>query len=202
MTEQGQFVFDKFTHTYWLGNRQLVGVSEAIKAAGIERDFSRVKPDVLENARKLGTYVHAACQYLDEGDLNWETVSPDIEPYVRAWEKFKKDKLGESKWLGIEKPLYHATLGFAGTPDRIVQGVGFYSVIDIKTYQPDDITALQLAGYSFLRFGPQPGLYGPKRWGLCLKDNGLYSLEEYTDGGDESVFLSCLTIAKWKRSNK
>jgi hypothetical protein len=98
-----EFRFDKADHSYWLGKTRLIGVSDAIQAAGL-KDFSRIAPDVLEHARQRGTAVHAACHFLDEGDLNWATVSPEIEPYVRAWERFKKETGVEL--LEIEKPDY------------------------------------------------------------------------------------------------
>ena len=194
-----EFRFDRVDHSYWLGKTRLIGVSEAIQAAGL-KDFSMIKPEVLEHAQKRGTAVHAACQYLDEGDMDWSTVSPEIEPYVRAWERFKKDTGVEL--LGIEKPLFHATLGYAGTPDRVVNLYPHKGIIDLKTYAPDAVTGIQLAGYSYLELGQQSPLDAPKRWGLWLKDDGRYSLTQYTDRGDEAVFMSCLTIAKFKRSQR
>lgn len=194
-----EFRFEKADHSYWFGKTRLIGVSEAIKAAGL-KDFSMIKPEVLEHAQKRGTAVHAACHYLDEGDLDWATVSPEVEPYVRAWERFKKETGVEL--LGIEKPLFHATLGFAGTPDRVVNLYPHKGIIDLKTYAPDVVTGIQLAGYSYLELGQQSPLDAPKRWGLWLKDDGKYQLTEFTDRGDEAVFLSCLTIAKFKGSQR
>lgn len=194
-----KFRFDPSDHSYYLGDRRLIGVSEAIQAAGL-KDFSRVDPTVLERAQQRGTAVHAACHYLDDGDLNWATVSPEIEPYVRAWERFKSDTgliINET-----EHPRYHATLGFAGTPDRLVTLGGNRGTIDLKTYSPDDVAGIQLVAYSYLGYGPQPSFDAPKRWGLELKDDGKYGLREYTDRGDEAVFMACLTIAKFKRGAK
>lgn len=194
-----EFRFDKADHSYWLGKTRLIGVSDAIQTAGL-KDFSRIAPDVLEHARQRGTAVHTACHYLDEGDLDWATVSQEIEPYVRAWERFKKETGVEL--LEIEKPRYHATLGFAGTSDRVVNLYPHKGIIDLKTYNPDRVTGIQLAAYSYLEFGPQPSFDAPKRWGLWLKDDGKYSLTAYEDRGDEAIFMACLTIEKWKRSQK
>ncbi len=192
-----QFRFEPETHSYFLGKNRLIGVSEAIQAAGL-KDFSQIAPDVLEHARQRGTAVHAACHFLDEGDLDWATVSPEIEPYVRAWERFKKETGVEL--IEIEKPKFHATLGFAGTPDRVVNLYPHKGIIDLKTYKPDLVTGVQLSSYSYLNFGPQPTWDAPKRWGLWLKDDGKYSLTEYTDRSDERIFLACLDICKFKKS--
>lgn len=194
-----KFRFDQSDHSYYLGEKRLIGVSEAIQTAGL-KDFSKIAPDVLEHARQRGTAVHAACHYLDDGDLNWDTVAQEIDPYLRAWERFKADTgvvINET-----EHPRYHATLGFAGTPDRVVTIGGKKGILDLKTYRPDDVAGVQLAAYSYLSFGPQPSFDVPKRWGLWLKDDGKYSLTEYDDRGDEAVFMACLTIAKFKRGDK
>lgn len=195
----GQFRFVKEDHSYWVGETRLIGVSEAIQAAGL-KDFSKIDPAVLERARQRGTAVHAACHYLDEGDLDWATVSPEIEPYVRAWERFKADTSVEIMY--IEQSRINAPLLLGGTPDRVVIMNGSRGIIDLKTYKPDRVAGVQLAAYSYLEFGPQPAIAGAKRWGLWLKDNGKYSLTEYTDRGDEAVFMACLTIAKFKGSAK
>lgn len=194
-----KFRFDPSSHSYYLGDRRLIGVSEAIQAAGL-KDFSRVEPAVLERARQRGTAVHAACHYLDDGDLNWATVSTEIEPYVRAWERFKADT--GLIITDMEHPRYHATLGFAGTPDRLVKIGGHAGTLDLKTYKPYDVAGVQLAAYSLLAFGPQQVYETPKRWGLELKDDGKYGLREYKDRGDEAVFMACLTVCKFKRSAK
>jgi hypothetical protein len=159
-----KFRFDPSDHSYYLGDRRLIGVSEAIQTAGL-KDFSRIDPTVLERAEQRGTAVHAACHYLDDGDLNWATVSPEIEPYVRAWERFKKETGVEL--LGIEKPLFHATLGFAGTPDRVVNLYPHKGIIDLKTYAPDAVTGIQLAGYSYLELGQQSLRWMLRNAGAC-----------------------------------
>jgi hypothetical protein len=191
-----EFRFEK-PHSYFLGKTRLIGVSEAIQSAGLN-DFSMIKPEVLEHAAQRGKAVHIACHFLDEGDLDWATVTQEIEPHVRAWERFKNETGVEL--LEIETPRYDATLGFAGTPDRIVRFGPMSGTIDLKTYKPNDVTGIQLSAYSILRFGLQPSLNAAKRWGLWLKDDGKYQLTEFTDRSDERIFLACLDICKFKKS--
>jgi hypothetical protein len=195
----GPFRFDEGTHSYFLGDRRLIGVTEAIQAAGLT-DFSRIDPAVLARAAERGNAVHRACHYLDDDDLDWGTVSAEIAPYVRAWERFKADT--GVVLNAVEMPRWHSTLGLAGTPDREVTLGGEKGTIDLKTYKPDAVAGVQLSAYSFLAYGPQLSYHTPKRWGLWLKDDGKYSLIEFNDRGDEAVFMACLTIAKFKRSNK
>lgn len=202
---EDQFRFEAETHSYYLGDRRLTSVSEIIQSAGL-KDFSMIRPDVMERAADRGTAVHAACHFIDQDDLDWATVSHEIEPYVRAWERFKLDT-GIMEFSDIEKPQYHATFGFAGTPDRIIASYPISApperlVIDIKTYKPDAVTGVQLAAYSFLRFGPQPAWNEPQRWGVWLKEDGKYQIVEFKDRGDEAVFFACKTIHDFKRGNK
>lgn len=192
------FRFNKQDHSYWLGANRLFSVTEVIQLSGL-KDLTRIDPGVLEHASQRGTAVHASCHFYDQNDLDWETVSDEIKPYVLAWEAFTKDLPLE--WADMEKPIYHATFGFAGTPDRVTE-TPYRGIFDIKTYRPDAATGVQLAGYSFLRFGQQSVYNTPKRFGVWLKDDGKYSLTEYTDRGDEAVFMACLTVAKFKRSQK
>lgn len=38
--------------------------------------------------RTIGEYVHKATQYLDEGCLDLETVDPELQPYLAAYQRF------------------------------------------------------------------------------------------------------------------
>jgi hypothetical protein len=188
------FRFNPSDHSYWLGDTRLIGVSEAIGAAGL-KSFDRINPEVLEHARQRGIAVHSACHFLDEGELDRATVTEEIEPFVRAWEKFKVDT--GVVFTEIEKPLYHATHEIAGRPDRIIRLNGVRGVLDIKTYKADRVTGVQLAAYALLRFGPQT-FDPPQRWAVWLKNDGKYSMDRFEDRGDEAVFMACLTIARFK----
>lgn len=199
MINDGTFRFDDETHSYFLGDRRLIGVTEAIKEAGLQ-DFSKIDPSVLARAAERGKAVHLACHYLDDDDLEWGTVSAEIAPYVRAWERFKDDT--GVILNAVESPRWNATYGFAGTPDREVILNGKKGTIDLKTYKPDDVTGVQLAAYSFLAYGTQPSYDAPKRWGLWLKDDGKYALTEFEDRGDLDMFMACLKLTKWKRRQK
>lgn len=196
MTEDAcGFRFDKETHTYWLGETRLLGVSEIIAAAGL-KSFDGISEATLERARQRGIAVHAACQYMDDGDLNRASVSTEIEPYVRAWERFKADMGNGFEITENEKPAYNIERGIAGTPDKVFRLNRGFGILDIKTYQPDAVTGVQLGGYREVRF---PGEI-IKRWGLWLKANGKYSLTEFDSHTDSMIFNAALAIAQFKRS--
>lgn len=194
----GGFRFDAETHTYWHGKTRLLGVSEIIAAAGL-KSFDGIAPEVLEKARQRGIDVHAACRYLIEGDLDWATVSTEVEPYVRAWERFRLD-VGTAGFEIVENetPVYCPDFGAAGTPDLVFRINGGEGILDLKTYQPDAVTGVQTAGYAEIKYGGRPPA-NLRRWGLWLKDNGKYSLTEYKAATDSTIFYSALAIANFKR---
>lgn len=201
-----EFRFDANDHTYWLGDVRLIGVSEAIQAAGL-KSFDGIRPETLERARLRGIAVHAACHYLDDGDLNWKTVSPEIEPFVRGWERFKADTGFVAD--EIEAPIFDPTRGVAGTPDRIGRFPGSHvrAVVDIKTYAPDDVTGVQTAAYGLIRFDERDPFSdrvyeAHRRLGVWLKGDGTYGVREFGEGRDSSVFLAALAIAQFKRGMK
>src|SRR3989338_2196847 len=94
--------FDEENHLYCFEGKPVQSVTQILKSAGLIDDqwFT-------EAARRRGQYVHEAAQYLDEEDLNWENVDPILQPYLRAYEKFK----AETGFIPIliEKRLYNPT---------------------------------------------------------------------------------------------
>ena len=192
------FVFDEEKHLYLLDNRPLLSVTQALKGAGlVEYDNLPIAPDVLERARARGKAVHAACHYLDEGDLDWSTLDPSLVGYVKAWQKFKDESgiIIEQ----IEHKFYHPSLLFAGTPDRVATRMGRRGVYDIKTYECAAWTGLQLSGYEL---GLRPAGEAPwDRWGVWLKPEGTYKLQQFTNRNDVEIFKACLTVATWKAAN-
>ena len=78
--------FDPITHTFRINGVPVPSVTQALKAADIIDD--RFYTD---EARERGIAVHAACHYLDEECLDWETVAPEIVPYVEAYQRFKDE---------------------------------------------------------------------------------------------------------------
>jgi hypothetical protein len=70
-----------------------------------------------EWSRDRGSGVHLATAYDDQGELDEETVDPEIDPYLEGWRKFK----AESGFIPqqIETPMMSTVYRYAGTPDRI-----------------------------------------------------------------------------------
>lgn len=138
-----QLLFDAETHKYTLDGVQLPSVTQIIKA---------ILPPVFEGATEWhmqrGTATHYACELLDHGVLDWSSVDPEIEPRVRAWQKFRREYPATIK--ANEMRMASTRYQFAGTVDRILDSEADDTVVcDLKNSVAPQVF-LQLAFYSLL----------------------------------------------------
>ncbi len=186
------FSFDPESHTYTLDGRTLLSVTSVLKETGM-----LVYPQSAMEAMLRGKYVHAATEMIDRGTLDWEILDDTLRPYCEAYQRFIEDKRPEI--LLSEKPLYHATYLFAGTPDRVVTMDGATCLIDAKTGVPHPATAIQLAAYrEMVRVSED--ISCSKCFSLHLRDDGTYRLNEIGDmKRNYNLFLAALTVERWKK---
>jgi hypothetical protein len=185
--------FDEATHTYRLLGAVVPSVTQVLTPL---IDLSGIPPAVLEAKRQLGQDVHFACQLLDEDDLDEDSVTEDIEPYLRAYRKFKADT--GARVLLNERQVAEPMLMYAGTLDRVMEIGGTRWLIDLKTCIASPIAV-----------GPQTSAYlralgdtrVTHRGALRLRPNGTYRLDHLTGADDWSVFVSCLTLWRFKETN-
>lgn len=183
--------FDEVRHDYSIGGVSVPGVTFLLKSVGFD-GFGK------EWHLAKGKAVHVACQYLDEGCLDWATVGDEIVPYISAYERFKLDT--GFKPIRIEEPLFNSALRYGGTLDR--EGTWNMSegrvLIDFKSGAISPWTGLQLAGYDLLL----PALKLPReRYALQLKPDGTYNLKQFKDHQDKSLFLGILATYHWRQNH-
>jgi hypothetical protein len=184
--------FDEATHTYRFNGNVVPGVTSVLSPL---TDFSRVPPHVLEAASNFGKAVHMACELDDLGTLDEAALDPALAPYLQGWRKFSQDYAVE--WDCIEEPIYHATMNYAGTPDRFGNVKGEFTVVDIKsTAQLYPSVGPQLSAYANAKGNPFA-----KRLAVQLKADGTYVAKPYTDPTDWPVFASLLTLRNWCARN-
>lgn len=184
--------FDEATHTYRFNGNVVPGVTSVLSPL---TDFSRVPPHVLEAASNFGKAVHRACELDDLSMLDEDQLDPALVPYLEGWRKFSADYAVE--WDLIEEPVYHATMNYAGTPDRIGMVKGDFTVVDIKsTAQLYPSVGPQLSAYANAEGHPFA-----KRLAVQLKADGTYVAKPYTDPTDWPVFASLLTLRNWCARN-
>lgn len=172
-------------------------VTDILKGCGIV-DFSRVPRSILEPAQKFGNAAHRACELWDLKTLNVAKLSVPLVPYLEGWKRFLKDYNIKIKPKEIEHRFISKKYGFTGTPDRYPVIKGKRTIVDIKSSTSmQEGTAIQEAGYLILL--EENGIHVDQRWGVQLKPDGLYCIEQYTEKSDMQVFLSALNLFNWKK---
>src|SRR5690349_15525097 len=88
------FTFDAERHEYRLDGKVIPSVTQALQMVGLVPAY-RVTAELLSATGDLGDKVHLATHYADEGTLDrahLHAQAPILEPFVAAWEAFKKDE--------------------------------------------------------------------------------------------------------------
>jgi hypothetical protein len=190
--------FDRATHTYTLDGVKVPSVSQILKPL---YSFDGIPLSVLNAKAALGTRIHRACELLDNDDLDEESDAgrAALEPiagYLAAYKNFKRDK--RLVILANEQLLHHPVHRYAGQIDRSYAFDGSVWDVDLKsTVSMSPIVGLQTAAYSeMLKAGGR--LQTAKRGALQLFPDGKYKLHEFTDPGDFAVFISLLTVKRFK----
>jgi len=186
MGARDMLTFEEASHTYRHGGQVVPGVTSILRPLV---DYSSVPPHVLEAKADLGRRVHEACQYLDEDDLDEESVEADVDPYLAAYKRFKAET--GALILLNEYRVFNPLHRYAGTLDRVFRINGESVLTDLKTciVTPNSV-------------GPQTAAYMralddsrvTRRAALRLRPDGTYRLEMLDDPNDWATFLACLTV--------
>lgn len=187
--------FNPDTHVYTVDGESLPSTTQVLKAEGL-LSF----PAGSEAAMLRGSYVHLACEYLDHGTLDEETLDATLAPYVEAYRLFLTESRFEVDPEMIERRLYHPTWRYAGTVDRVGIMGKMPAVMDIKTGSQHPAYALQLAAYKELLAANNVTVV--KGFSLYLHDTGKYTLVEVKDiRAAWQIFAAALTLYQWKQEN-
>lgn len=182
--------FDEEKHEYTVAGRKFAALTRVLQATGFF-DYSNLP--FYYAAR--GNSVHIGCNLYDQGILDADSLSPDVEPYVVAYAKF----LNESGYTvqETEGRRYHSLLRVAGTFDRkghFPRTPQRKAYLDLKTGAPVSWHGIQLAGYVLLDTGwlRLPPLVD--RYGLYLRNDESYRLVEYKDAEDAEIFVAAAKV--------
>lgn len=190
-------------HEYVLPDGRVVpSVTQILAATGISTDFESLKqvsPSMraaIEKKRAIGSALHRDAHALDDHDLDWSTVHPEVKPYLEAWAVFRENSRLEP--LCRERCVYHSGLHYAGTFDGIFRSSNGRNVlVDLKTGDPDDAgTQWQTAGYQLAWEYMHPGgLPIHERMGVRLIPGRRipYDTEPYNEWRDRDEWRAFLT---------
>jgi hypothetical protein len=118
--------FDPAGHIYRrVSDGEVVpSVTGILRACGISVDFDEIGQfgagvkQAIEVKRDIGTQVHAAAHYFDDGDLAWESLDAQVRPYVEAWATFRIN-YPHLRPATRERLVYSPAYRYAGTLDGI-----------------------------------------------------------------------------------
>lgn len=196
-----QATFFEEDHRYIDGNG-IVYTSVTQAMAPLSAMTYRAIPQrILDNAAEIGTAVHCCTEYLDQDELDEESVIFEWVPYIDAWKRFKRDF--KPDLIFIELRLIHPGLQYAGAVDRVALINGELWILDIKTTNElYSHVGIQLAAYSELL---NANLLEPQKFrraAVQLKEDGTYQFKEYTGKDDFKAFLALLTISNWIKKHE
>jgi hypothetical protein len=187
--------YDPVQHRYSVDGVVVPSVTQVLAPLS---DYRRVRPDVLDAARHLGTAVHTACDLDDRGTLDERSVQPVLRGFLAGWRLFCAEH--HAVWSAIEQCVYHPALGYAGRLDRLGTVDGVPTVVDLKTSaRLSPAVGPQLAAYAKALPEPGPGI---RRLAVQLRPDGRYTQREYADPMDWAVFASLLTLRTFCREHQ
>src|SRR5574337_183622 len=196
-------LFNEADHSYRTDGVLLVPSVTGIIKECRSASYDQIRQDILENRRNLGAHVHTCTQYQDTGVRDESKVHAKAVPYLKAWEKFKR----EGRFIPqlIEEHVVEAISGMplGGTPDRVGKLEGILCAVDIKiSRQRERWWGVQTAGYAVLCAGG--GLEVGKRTRrrvVQLSDDETYHIWNFNDPSDFDVLQWALALCWWKRNN-
>lgn len=188
--------FNEEKHEYRHGGRVVPSVTQIISPL---YSFDGIPESVLNAKRDLGRAVHTACEFDDQDDLDEDTISDAIRPYLGAYRAFKRDV--QPTLVLNEQKLFNPKHRYAGTIDRRYLIRGELWTVDLKTTASmSPAVGVQLAAYD--RLVEEAGeRAGSKMAALQLKPDGSYKFHPFNNPSDFPVFLSLLTIHNWRAQN-
>jgi hypothetical protein len=174
-------------------------VTSILKDAGLYGDM---RSD--EHAMARGTAVHMACEFYDEGDLDTDSVTAEVMPYISAWATFKRETgcriESDDQGLIIERSVWHPTLMYRGTLDRIATVNSKPYVLDVKSGSPWPPHPIQTGLYS-MAWAAMHDIPYPRRACVYLTADGKYKFDEHKNRQDYNIAKACITLANWRNGH-
>lgn len=173
--------FEAAEHEYYLDGVLIPSVTQMLLATG------HIKPRYYsDDGRERGAAVHRLTAAYDRGTLDLDAVK-DHRGYVLAYVEAMRQI--RPVWAQIEEMAVHPGYPFAGTPDRVGQVFGVWTIPEIKTGGREKWHAIQTALQAILisvSSGPGGGLppQSYQRATIYLKPSGRPSLEHHPDRHD------------------
>ena len=142
-------------------------------------------------ACERGKDVHLATALYDNDDLDDDSISDTIRPYLDGWIRFRR----ESGFVPdmVEQIVWNETHRYCGTLDITGRMNGVNWLLDKKSGIAQPATAIQTSAYSECLDDHY------SRGAVELHADGTYKLIAYkNDRQDRSVWYAALVLRNWK----
>ena len=171
-------------------------VTQVLTLAGIS-DVSGIPAHILDRASAIGTAVHQACEFLDQNDLDLDTLDASIVGYVLGYQKFRDEHKFVSELIEHRTVAERIGLKYGMCVDRMghFEGSDIPVVLDIKTSsRPQQSWSLQTAAYAYgLGYFPDY-----RRVIVHVAKDGTYKLIEHGEESDDRAWEAALIVAHWR----
>lgn len=182
---QGGTFQDEPFHAYYDDAGNFVpSITQVLKLQGLS-DYSGIDPDVLENAARRGTEVHAlAAAYNRYGEIDPDWITEETRPYFDAYMQFLADSGFKPDPAWVETPIIATVHGFkiGITPDCFGVLGKYPAIIEFKA------TAAEQPSWAVQTAIQECGIFNSnhcgrvRRHALMLLKTGKYRLlAEYTN---------------------
>lgn len=190
--------YTDLTHTYRVDHAVVPGVTSILDLVPPRSTLLQYcRGAELEAKRQLGTAVHSACHFYDEGTLDYKTIPIDgpVYPYLEGWMRFRSE--ADYDILDMETLVLHRHMGYAGRFDRMGRrrGTTRRVLLDIKTGQPSSACAgPQTAAYVAALLSQQDKWEPIDRMSIHLPGDGTYKEYPHHNRADFDFFKAALFI--------
>lgn len=195
MEQDKDLVFDEKEHKYYYKNISVPGITSVLHSEGLT-DYTFVHPYYM----KRGEIVHKIIELHCKGALVYGSIDEKVKGYFDSFLEY--EKLFEYKPTVIEMPLYHSAYQYATKSDGYGEGI----VVNYKTGNFREADFIQLAAEIEIH---RNNKLECKEGHLVYLDKkgGLPKVEIMKIRGKKykrhlNIFLSALTLFKFKRENK
>lgn len=185
--EDKSFRFDEATHSYFSAGRRIPSVTKIVGSICGGPQFATAWH------MHKGSMLHKAIAlYLGER-LDEKTVDERILRQLNSAKRAIAEL--QIRPTLIEFPLYHKTLGFAGTPDLLTDK-GW--LIDFKSGHVPEVQ-IQAGGYVVLL---EANKYPVKKALEIVLEDNRYVIYEHKIARCKGLFLAALSLYQWRANGK
>jgi hypothetical protein len=125
--------FRKSNHSYWLGEKKLISITQLLKKHGLSTDYTGVDAEVLQRAAQKGTMIHKEIEnYINSGAVGFTSEFMD---FIDIADSLELSELESEVILPCDDIPENEIDNYvcAGTADILCTSKNGKTIIDIKT---------------------------------------------------------------------